>query len=114
MSDIERLLPHQIREQYLRAAHQDDGKPARITIDQVLRVQQIVSATLHTGVDTDQLQAVEKFLTAVVAESGALRGHTTFNVDEAWTALDRLPLEAAPTIDLTYPRPDSDEPQGPR
>lgn len=112
MSELERLLPHQIREHYLRAAHQDDGKPARITIDQVLRVQQIVSATLDIGVDTEQLQAVEKFLTAVVAESGALRGHTALNIDETWTALDRLPLEAAPSIDLTYPRPDDDAPHG--
>ena len=113
MSEVERLLPHQIREHYLRAPHQDDGKPARITIDQVLRVQQIVSATLDAGVYTEQLQAVEKFLTAVVTESGALRGHTTLDIDETWTALDRLPLEAPPTIDLSYPRPD-DVPGGER
>jgi hypothetical protein len=49
-------------------------------------------------------------LTAVVAQSGALRGHTTLDIDEAWTALDRLPLEGSPMIDLTYPRPDGDAP----
>ena len=78
------------------------------------RVQQIVSATLDTGVNTQQLQAVEKFLTAVVAQSGALRGHTTLDIDQAWTALDRLPLEGPPRIDLTYPRPDADAPDDPR
>lgn len=114
MSEIERLLPHQMREHFLRAPHPDDGRPARITIDQVLRVQQIITANLTSGVDTHQLRAVEKFLTAVVAESGRLRGHTTLDVDEAWTALDRLPLEAARTIDLTYPRPDDHAPEGER
>ena len=108
MSEIERLLGHQVREAQLRAASPDDGLAARITIDQVRRVQQIITDAVDGTATTEQLCAVEKFLTAVVIGSGHLRGHSPLDIEATWRELDRLPLERA-QIDLTYPRPLGDE-----
>lgn len=95
--DEERLLPHQIREVYLRAPHEDDGKPARISIDQVLRVKQVVAAAVDGQAPVEYLRAAERFLTAVVAESGTLRGLTALTIEQAWQDLDRLPIVASPS-----------------
>ena len=94
--DREHLQPHQIREIYLRTPHEDDGKPARITIDQVLRVKQVLAAAVDGQAPVEYLRAAERFLVAVVIESGTLRGLTTLSIEQAWTDLDRLPIVAHP------------------
>lgn len=98
---IESLQPYQKREHFLRAPHEDDGKPAPITVDQVLRVGQVISGHLETGLDRDHLLAAERFLFAVVIEAGAGRGTTNLTIEDTWTALDRLPLVPAPTTNET-------------
>ena len=87
-----KLSPNDAREHLLRRSHPDDNLPAQITNGQLLRVQQIVSEALNSGVDAtrEQLPAAEMFLTAVLTAGGSLREHTNLDPRAKWNALDRL------------------------
>lgn len=84
------------RERLLRAEHPDDDLPALITVRQLVRIQQIIGGTL-TGDDLARsLSAAERYLIAVVSESGRSAGALAYTAADAWEALDRLPLVPPP------------------
>ncbi len=87
----------QALEKVLREREAGDEQQAPITIEQVIRIAQIISQTTKGGDTTAQLNAAWSFLTSV-SRTG-LGSPPSTSIGEAWKKLDDMPIAVAPIED---------------
>lgn len=90
--DYDDLSTEDARERLLRAPHDDDANPAKMTLRQLVRVGQIISVSLGGRDMTGALGDVERFIFAVASESGPGAGTLAVSAAELWADVDRWPL----------------------
>lgn len=94
--DYDDLPAEEARERLLRAPHDDDNNPVRMTVRQLVRVGQIIAAAREGRDMTGPLLDVERFICAVASESGPGAGTLASTAAEIWPDVDRWPLLLPP------------------
>lgn len=93
--ELLRSPPYEARARLLWARHEDDDLPVQITVGQLTRIGQIIVGAIVGKDMRASLTAVERFIIAVVSESGRrLAGTLAYHVRDAWVYVDRWRLSA--------------------
>lgn len=92
--EFEQTPKQQALEKTLRQREPGDQQPAQITIEQVIRIAQVISQTTKGGDTEVQLNAAWTFLTSVSLTG--LGSPPTVSIGEAWKRLDDMPIAVAP------------------
>lgn len=92
--EFQQTPSQQALEKMLRQREPGDEQLAQITIEQVIRIAQIISQTTMGGDTAVQLDAAWSFLTSV--SMTGLDSPPAVSVGEAWKRLDDMPIAVAP------------------
>jgi hypothetical protein len=91
--EFQQTAQQQALERMLREREAGDDQLAEITIEQVIRIAQIISQTTQGGDTTVQLNAAWSFLTSV--SMTGLGSPPSISIAEAWQRLDDMPIAVA-------------------